>query len=463
MFIDYSDEIVKEYSYKSLIKFAKHLKTKIGKRNVILLLAGNNIASLFAYVSCLLTKNVVIFISGDDIQSPLINKVLKMYHPNYIWCKDTFKEVFAHHEILINAFGYVLLSKRKSINVMNEELALLIPTSGSTGISKMVKLSYQNLYSNTRDICQYLGVMKEDVAITILPIYYVYGLSIINTHIWKRAKIVITKDSVISEKFWYIVAHEKVTSLSGVPFTYEMFLRCGIEKRDLRSIRYFTQAGGMLNIEIQKYVAKFCKENEIDFYVMYGQSEATARMSYILITKHEEKIGSVGKAIPNGKISICDEEGRRIEEKYKEGEIVYEGENVFMGYAMDDSDLAEEDKIHGILHTGDMGYLDEDNDLYITGRKSRFIKIYGKRVSLDEIQMSIENHMLIKKCVCIQKNDQLYIFISQNGSEKGKIVSFLWEKYRIWKERLSFIFVEEFPYNEYGKIQYSKLERRLEL
>ncbi len=463
MFIDYSEGIVKKYSYKSLIKFSRHLKEKVGKRNLILLLAENNVASIFAYISCLLTKNVVILISGEDITSQLINRILEIYHPNYIWCKDTFKEVFAHHKILINAFGYVLVSEGKSINVMNEELALLIPTSGSTGTSKMVKLSYQNLYSNTRDICQYLGIVKEDVALTVLPIYYVYGLSIINTHIWKRAKIVITKDSVISERFWHIVAHEKVTSLSGVPFTYEMFLRCGIEKRDLSSIRYFTQAGGRLNIDIQKYIAKFCKENEIDFYVMYGQSEATARMSYILITKHEEKMGSVGKAIPNGKISVCDEEGRRIEEKYKEGEIVYEGENVFMGYAIDDSDLAEEDKSHGILHTGDMGYLDKDNDLYITGRKSRFIKIYGKRVSLDEIQMSIENHMLVKKCVCIQENDQLYIFVRQERGQEEKIASFLWEKYRIWKERLSFIVVEEFPYNKYGKIQYSKLERGLKL
>jgi len=185
----------------------------------------------------------------------------------------------------------------------------------------------------------------------------------------------------------------------------------------------------------------------------YGLTETSPVIS--VESDHAIKIGSVGKPLPSIELKIEDKDEKGI------GEIVVKGSSIMLGYYQNNT--ATEEVFTGEwFHTGDLGYL-ENGYLYITGRKSRFIKIYGKRVSLDEIQMSIENHMLVKKCVCIQKNDQLYIFISQNGSEKGKIVSFLWEKYRIWKERLSFIFVEEFPYNEYGKIQYSKLERILEL
>lgn len=457
MFIDYSDSNGKRYSYNDLLLFAQKIDELIGKRNIVLLLAENNIASIFAYASCLITKNVIIMLDGENTSLQTLDGIQSIYQANYVWCKKSKKYFFEKEDVLIEEYGYILIKLEDDKKEINNELALLMPTSGSVGMKKMVKLSYRNLYANTRDICHYLSITKEDVAITNLPIFYVYGLSIINTHIIKKATLVITNDNVLNNNFWNIVTKEGVTSLSGVPFTYEMFLRCGLEKKNLDSIRYFTQAGGKMSIKLEKKILEICQTRSIDFYVMYGQSEATARISYILITENKDKLGSVGKAIPHGKIKIYSEEGKEIKENNKEGEIVYEGENVFGGYAKELSDLIEFDQGR-VLYTGDIGYLDGDNDLYITGRKNRFIKCYGKRISLDEIEYKIDNFSSQKACVCIQRNDKLYVFLKRNVKTDEEVRRILWKEYKMWKNTISIIHIDDFEYNQYGKVQYFKME-----
>ncbi|MFN3874266.1 MAG: AMP-binding protein, partial [Ignavibacterium sp.] len=177
-------------------------------------------------------------------------------------------------------------------------------------------------------------------------------------------------------------------------YTYQMLKRTGFDKLDLPSLRTMTQAGGKLNEEMIKFFADYAEKRIIRFFVMYGQTEATARISYVPCEKLKSKIGSIGISIPGGKLNLM-KDGIEITEPHQTGEIVYEGENVMLGYAESTEDLTKGNELNYILHTGDLGYFDEDRFFYITGRIKRFIKMFGLRINLDEVQKLVENKFAV--------------------------------------------------------------------
>ena len=283
---------------------------------------------------------------------------------------------------------------------------------------------------------------------------YSYGLSIINTHLLNGAALILTEASLMDRMFWEEIRKQEATTFGGVPYTYEMLDKLRFDRIDLPSLNYLTQAGGKLSNSIIEEFANHCVNRNIDFFVMYGQTEGTARLSYLNPNKILEKSGSIGKAIPGGEFRLVNNKNKTIELPNIEGELVYIGKNVMLGYANEISHLSKVAELNNTLYTGDLAYKDEEGYFFITGRKKRFIKIYGNRFSLDEIENHIKNNEI--ECACTGLDDKLKVFITNINNEQ-KVKNVL-KKLKIQKSAFKILKIKILTKNSSGKVLYSKLK-----
>lgn len=376
----------KFFTYDQVFKQSKILSDKVSKeKKLIFILAENNIETIIGYIS-FINKGHAIALLDHRTNRIFINDLIKKYSPDFVYCPNKLQKNILNYDNQFVYKNYSLLKRKikKSI-LLSENLMLLMSTSGSTGSPKFVRLSYKNLISNSKRIIQYLKIKKKDITITSLPISYVYGLSVINTHLLKGASIVLTNRSMIEKDFWKLVNSCKVNNFSGVPYNYSIIDK--IFKNNLpKTINYSTQAGGKMNLLLLKKIISKYKTSKIRLLQMYGAAEATSRMSYLNWKDAEHKLGSIGKPIPGGKFYIVGRDGKKIKTPYKSGELIYKGPNVFMGYAKNLKDLSLSDLNRGLLKTGDIAYKDKNGFYYIVGRKDRYVKIYGIRVDLSELE-----------------------------------------------------------------------------
>ena len=444
------------FSYSRLIQDSDKFSFSFENRPLVFLVAKNSYDCLAGYVG-LLRANAVVALINDSIHESVFSDLIFKFKPAFIYQP---KNIFESENIWDKKlkFGqYVLYDTKIEIDYkINENLSLLLMTSGSTSSPEFVRLSHKNIFSNTKAICDYLKINNNDVAITTLPMSYSYGISIINTHLFMGANLVLTSASLMEKKFWDMISMHKVTTFGGVPFTFEMIKKLKFEKMFIPSIKYITQAGGKLDKGLLKYFSKICIKKKIDFIVMYGQTEASPRMSFLPSKMLQLKIGSIGVTIPGGKFYLVDNENQIVNEPNIEGELIYEGENVCMGYARDCFDLAKNDLNKGILKTGDMAIVDSDGYYFITGRKKRFLKIFGNRVSLDQVEQKINEAGY--NCACVGEDDQMKIYTTEKSNVEN-IHNFVLEYFEINKSGFSIICVDTIPRNHSGKILYPKLER----
>lgn len=271
------------------------------------------------------------------------------------------------------------------------ELALLLSTSGTTGSSKLVRLGRAGVQHNADAIAGGLGLRADDCAISSLPLHYCYGLSVLHSHLAVGARMVLTDAQVAEEEFWDLVGQHRVTTIAGVPHSYAMMLRTGLAQRALPSVRRFTVAGGGLAPEQVREVAAIGARGGWDLHVMYGQTEATARMSMLPPDDLVEAPGSVGPALPGGIFEIDQQVPEAAGLGRGVGEVVYRGPNVMLGYATSRWDLVGGRDVDA-LRTGDLGYLDGAGRLHLVGRRSGFVKIVGKRVDLARVESIVREH-----------------------------------------------------------------------
>jgi len=331
----------------------------------------------------------------------------------------------------------------------------LLTTSGSTGSPKLVRLSLENIESNATSIAEYLSISSDDRPVTVLPMNYSFGLSIINSHLIKGATMLLTGRSLMEKEFWTFLKKEKATTMSGVPYTYEILKRLRFFRMDLPSLTTMTQAGGKLHIELNREFTEYCHANNKRFFVMYGQTEATARMSYLQHEYGLTKLGSIGFAIPGGEFELIDENGVVVHESNTVGELVYRGKNVSLGYAECGEDLCKGDENFGILKTGDLAKRDSDNFYFIVGRKKRFIKIFGNRVNLDETERLLKNFII--DCACTGSDDKMVIYITETNREMD-VKQYLSSKTGINHSAFIVRQIDAIPKNSSGKTIYANLE-----
>lgn len=441
-------------TYGDLVSFSNRVMDVLPERSLVFSLCHNTIGSLMGYVAFLSTRNVPLLLSAD-LDKELLHYLLDTYQPNYLWMPQKMADQFDGN-VVMSEYGYSLLSYSDKKIDMYPELALLLTTSGSTGSPKLVRQSYTNIESNAQSIMQYLELDETERPITMLPMNYTYGLSVINSHLLVGATILMTDESYAQKKFWDFFKSQGATSIVGVPFTYEILKKLRFFRMELPTLRYMTQAGGKLLPELHKEYAEYAIANDKRFYVMYGQTEATARMSYLPYKRSLGKYGSMGIAIPGGTFHLIDVDGTDIEKADVVGELVYEGSNVTLGYAECQYDLSKGDERKGILVTGDMAKRDEDGYYYIVGRKKRFLKIYGNRVNLDETERMIQSQFDGMECACVGEDDHMQIYVTHKNMEKD-VTEFITNKTGLNWKAFTVHYIEEIPKNESGKKNYQKL------
>lgn len=267
-----------------------------------------------------------------------------------------------------------------------EALAAIIYTSGTTGHPKGVMLSHGNLAANIRSILDYLPIDASDRAMNVLPFYYSYGNSVLHTHLVAGATLILENSMVYPHRVLARMAEAGATSFAGVPSTYALLLnRTRLSDYALGSLRYLTQAGGPMAPALMQRLRAALPQARL--YVMYGQTEATARLAYLPPERLEEKLGSAGIAIPGVRIEVRSETGQPLPAG-QVGEICVAGENIMLGYWRD-SEATARVLVDGWLHTGDMAYCDAEGYLFIQGRRSDMIKTGAHRVNPREIEEAI--------------------------------------------------------------------------
>ncbi|WAL65429.1 AMP-binding protein [Amycolatopsis cynarae] len=343
------------------------------------------------------------------------------------------------------------------------DLAVLLATSGSTGKPRLARLSRSAILANARAIADVLGIDGDDVAPTCLPPHYSYGLSVLNSHLVAGATVVIEPSGILGRDFWDAVGEHGCTSLAAVPYHFEMLRRLDFDPVRYPRLRSVTQAGGKLRTElITEFDAKMRGAGG-GLFVMYGQTEASPRMATMPAQRLAEKPGSVGPALPGGRFSIRHNDGSETTHPKITGEVVYRGPNVMMGYAEDADTLALGDRLGGVLTTGDLGYLDEEGFLFITGRLQRIGRVFGNPLSLDDLEQAARATGLgIDVVAAVPAEDKVVLFAEGIALEVCKAASqALGERLHLHSSGFDVRSIDAIPLLGSGKIDYQALTDRI--
>ncbi|BCW67160.1 AMP-dependent synthetase [Arthrobacter sp. NicSoilB4] len=333
-------------------------------RRLVALEADNSLPSLVVYLAALSSGHPLLILPTGGGRAA--ESLVSAYDPDVLARVQDGEAVFD-------------VRREGTRHALHPELALLVSTSGSTGSPKLVRLSAESVQANAAAIAEYLQLRPDDRAATTLPLSYCYGMSVVNSHLCVGASVVLTDLSVVDPCFWELVRNERVTSFAAVPYTFDLLERVGFADKELPSLRYITQAGGRLDPDRVRDYAQLGRRRGWDLFVMYGQTEATARMAYLPPDVAAEHPQAVGIPIPGGSFRLAAVSG------LDDRELVYTGPNVMLGYAEKPEDL-ELGRTVTDLHTGDLARRTAEGLYEIVGRRSRFVKIVGLRVDLGQVE-----------------------------------------------------------------------------
>lgn len=372
-------------TYRELAAAARRFADQLDspKKELVFLYAANDRAFVEAYLGCLLRGHAVCLL--DATLAPERKRELEsVYQPRFVVAAST-------------------VTNRASADApLHPELSLLLSTSGTVGSPKLVRLRGESVIANAASIATALGLTPDERAPTSLPPSYSYGLSVVNSHLHAGASLMLESNGIVTREFWQSFRAHACTSFAGVPFAYDALTRMRMDRSLPPSLKTMTQAGGRLAVATAAHYHAAMSARGGRFFTMYGQTEATARMSCLASERFQEKKGSVGQAIPGGRFQLDD------------GEVVYEGPNVMMGYATSRADLARGDELGGVLRTGDLGTLDEEGFLTITGRRKRIAKLQGHRFQLDEIEAFATT--VAGTPVCVTTKDELIVLFVETDA-----------------------------------------------
>lgn len=431
-----------ELSYDELAGRVEERAEVLGPVRRLVLIAGSNeVESIVTYLAALAGGHPTLLVPGDHA-GPL-DAIVNAYDPDVVFARL--------------AGNWQLREQREaSAHDLHPDLALLLSTSGSTGSPKLVRLSHDNLRSNAESIADYLSITSSDRAATSLPMHYCYGLSVVNSHLINGAGLVLTDASVVDPCFWDLFASAGATTFAGVPYTFDLLDRCGFADLDLPRLRYITQAGGRLAPGKVAQYAELGRQRGWDFYVMYGQTEATARMAYLPPDLAASRPAAIGVPIPDGDFRLEPTPECAAPDT---GELVYSGPNVMMGYAETPADLRLGATLTE-LHTGDLARRHPEGVFEIIGRRSRFAKVFGLRIDLDDLERVLEAAGLPARCVA--GRDSLHVFVTRYAHAKPAQAAVA-EHCSLPVGAVHSSQVEGFPTTTSGKTDYGALERHAQL
>lgn len=447
------DDKGNEYSYGDVHDFVVSFRDWIPDRSLIFILCRNNFATLAAHVACIENHVVPLMISAD-MDEGLLKNLISAYSPEYIWLPE---EMVNSGKIVVHKYDYALVKHSDKKVLMHDDLAMLLTTSGSTGSPKLVRHSYDNLYLNAKHVAEVFGFNEDDKALVDLKLHYTMGLNVACSNLYSGATLILTEHNPSEKEWWKVFDEYHPTNMCGVPYSYEILKAMRFFRKEHEGLRIIAQGGGKLTDELFETLAEYASDHEISFYATFGTSETTARLAYLPPELAKDKTGSIGKAIPGGELFLVDENGKIIIDNVAEGEMVYKGPNVTLGYAYTIDDLSKGDERKGMYFTGDIARRDSDGFYYILGRKGRFLKLFGYRVGLDECENLLKMNYN-SEFACAGTDNQLVVYHTADISDKD-IKLFLSKKTGIQISAFASEKIDAIPRNENGKIKYAELHK----
>jgi len=453
--------------YNTVNEVASALFAEYGSGNPILLISENNYFFVASYLAIIKSGNTAVLveprIGRKDLAEIVKNCPLVAY-----FVQEKFLDLFeaspvdTYTEKSLGSLARGVFEFPTPVHP-KEDVAVIIFTSGSTGTKKGVMLTHKNLIANTESILGYLHLTESDRVCVVLPFFYCYGASLLHTHIRAGGSMVLNNKiflgSVIND-----INHYECTGFAGVPSTYQILVnRTPFLTEELPSLRYFTQAGGQLpNKYIRMIVDAFPQK---EFFVMYGATEATARLSYLPPHLVREKMGSIGMGIPGVTLEVLGSNGMPIKPG-EVGEITAMGDNIMKGYYNDPEATAVAIR-DGRYYTGDLATVDEDGYIYVVGRSKNIIKSGGYRISPNEIEDLVLSLKEVSGCVVVGVPDDVMgeaviAVVQPAGAGRDdvstKIMSLCNTTLPSYKVPRGIEFIDDFPLNSSNKVDRNRLK-----
>ncbi len=430
-----------QLTYRELAeRVAAAAQTLDGHRRLVLLETRNDVSTLVHYLGALAAGHVVLPVDARRDHTA----IEEIYAPDIV-----IDDHGVHHR---HACEVSPPSRLQGRRVLHEDLALLMSTSGTTGSPKLVRLSYANLIANATVIAEYLRISENDRAATTLPMSYCYGLSVIHSHLLVGAGLILTDLSVVDERFWELSRRHRASSFAGVPYTFELLESVGFDAEDLPDLRHITQAGGRMPPERVRRFAELAQRTDFELFVMYGATEATARMSYLPPELALSRPNAIGRPIRGGSFTIESVDGWADDDV---GELVYRGPNVMMGYAHGPDDLALGKTVE-TLRTGDIARRCPDGLYEVVGRNSRFVKMYGLRIDLQQVEAALRQQGMSAFCT---NDDDLIVAAAAGTHAAREIQRAAAEAAGVPAGAVRAVDVDELPLLPSGKPDYETVRR----
>lgn len=405
-----SEQISYADLFDKVNRIAHALSREVGEDQKIILVSENSVFFIAAYLGIIKSGNVCVPLN-PSVTPAALTHIVNQCEANTGFFQNKYLEKFKH--LFSRAFDETAVDSlpnpdapfAASADFAENRLAEILFTSGSTALPKGVMLSHQNLMANTESIIEYLELTEDDRIEVVLPFYYCYGLSLLHTHLRAGGSMVLNNTFMMLNTVVEDLKKYECSGFAGVPSHYQILLRKSgwFRQMDFPRLRYVTQAGGKLpNAFIKEFAESF---PEVKFFVMYGQTEATSRLSYLPPEMVMAKLGSIGKGIPGVKLEVVDSEGVPAPPG-EVGELAARGKNVMSGYFQDE-ELTRQTIKNGKLYTGDLGTVDEDGFIYIVAREKEFLKVGGERISPKEIEEVIVSLPEVVDCSILGVPDDL--------------------------------------------------------
>jgi acyl-CoA synthetase (AMP-forming)/AMP-acid ligase II len=428
------------------------LVREIGTRRLVFLAPGPDTQAVILYLACLHARLPLCL---AEPQADPLSRLSGVYRPALILAPDTLAtpDGWVSRESPVTGYA-ASYATQAADSPLHPDLAIMLTTSGSTGSPKLVRLSLRNLEANAAAIAEYLRLGSGERAVQSLPMHYSYGLSVLNSHLLAGGTMVLTPHSFMRPEFWRDADGEGATSFAGVPYMYETLHRLRFDPSRHPSIRTFTQAGGALRKELIAHFHAAATRAGARLVVMYGQTEATARISYVPPERLGEKVGAIGIAIPGGRLRLEPLDGT----EGAASEMVYEGPNVMLGYAESPADLAAGDVQQGVLRTGDLGTVDRDGYFTVVGRIKRFAKLFGRRVSLEDVERELESAFPVR-VIATDAGEKLNLHVATDGAVRDEeLIAHLARFLAVPPVAIAVRRLTELPLTASGKKNYKAVE-----
>ncbi len=425
------------------------------EKGLVFLASENRAATVISILAAAAAGHAVMLVD-PALPEEKLSGLIDAYRPDILLSSSPIAEAegFARGFDSASAAYWAVRQQEERGNApIAPNLQLMLATSGTTGSARFVRLSGAAIVTNALQIADVLRIDSRSVAIAHLPLHYSYGLSVVTSHLQVGGRVFVMNDAVTSPSFWQKVAGAECTHFPGVPFHYATLARFGFELVPA-SVTTFTQAGGALDTRIQERILENVRHRNGNFHVMYGQTEASPRMTTTPGGTLPEKLGSVGKPLAGGQIRILDDQGNALPAG-DVGNVIYEGPNVMLGYASSRSDLALGDELAGVLATGDIGWLDADGFLFLKGRVKRFAKVSGLRIALDAVELDIGE---VASVSCFDDDEKIVVCHESGDARAIKaFLRILAGRYRIPSTAFVLRHVSAIPRKENGKTDYARL------